>query len=106
MGRFEVDSFYEPDPAVRSRLALLYSRPEELKWDRHDTASLTAMHMQHFTGFTIVPWEQLKQQPGEHLLVLYHSGWDWTDGALATEGVHQSPLGPALEGDATSLRFR
>lgn len=106
MGHFEVDSFYEPDPAVRSRIALLYSRDQELKWDFHDTASLTAMHMQHFTGFTITPWEQLQNQPGEHLLVLYHSGWDWTDGALSTSNARVTPLGPALDGDLVSVSFR
>ncbi|HSU19546.1 MAG TPA: glycosyltransferase family 39 protein [Acidobacteriaceae bacterium] len=106
MGHFEVDSFYEPDPEVRSRMALLYSRDQELKWDLHDTASLTAMHMQHFTGFTIMSWEQLQQQPGDHLLVLYHSGWDWTDGALANSNADVTQLGSALEGDAVAVRFR
>jgi 4-amino-4-deoxy-L-arabinose transferase-like glycosyltransferase len=99
IGHFEVASYYEPDPDIRSRIALLYSRAEELKYDRHDTASLTAEHMQHFTGFTIVPYAQLKSAPGEHMLVLYHSGWDWTDQALAADGVRITPLSPGLGGD-------
>ncbi len=85
MGHFELASYYEPDPEIRSRLALLYSHADELRYDLHDTASLTAEHMQHFTGFTIVPYAQLKAMPGEHVLVLYHSGWDWTDQALAAD---------------------
>lgn len=105
MGHFEVDSYYEPDPEVRSRMALLYSREEELKWDHHDTASLTAEHMRHFTGFDIVPYAKLEQEPGDHLLVLYHSGWDWTDEALAAPESHVTHLGPALWGDAVSVRF-
>jgi hypothetical protein len=104
MGRFEVDSYYEPDPEVRSRMTLLYSRNEELHWDFHDTASLTAEHMRHFTGLSIVPYAQLQQQPGEHLLVLYHSGWDWTDQALAADA-QLTPLGHALWGDAVLARF-
>ena len=104
MGHFEVASYYEPDPQVRSRITLLYSSPEEIRYDRHDTVSLTAEHMRHFTGFTIVPYSQLQQQPGAHLLVLYHSGWDWTDQALAADA-QTTPLGPALTGDAILARF-
>jgi hypothetical protein len=105
MGHFEVASYYEPDPAVRSRLALLYSREDELLYDFHDTASLTAEHMRHFTDFNIVPYAQLKSTPGDHMLVLYHSGWDWTDEALAADRAHITTLGPALGGDAVTARF-
>lgn len=105
MGHFEVASYYEPDPEIRSRLALLYSHDNELRYDLHDTASLTAEHMQHFTGFTIVSYAQLKATPGEHVLVLYHSGWDWTDQALAADNAHALVLGPALDGDAVAVHF-
>ncbi len=103
MGRFELASYYERDPEIRSRLALLYSRPEELRYDLHDTASLTAEHMQHFTAFPIVSYAQLKATPGAHMLILYHSGWDWTDQALAADHLHITPLGGALDGDAVLL---
>lgn len=106
MGHFEVASYYEPDPEVRARMALLYSRDEELRYDRHDTASLTADHMLHFTGFHIVPYAQLKSMSGDHILVLYHSGWDWTDQALAADGSQIISLGPALDGDAVAVRFK
>ncbi len=106
MGHFEAASYYEPDAEVRSRIALLYSQPEELRYDFHDTGSLTAEHMQHFTGFTIVPYAQLKGTPGEHMLVLYHSGWDWTDQALAADDARITSLGAALDGDAVLARFR
>lgn len=105
MGRFEVASYYEPDPEVRSRITLLYSHEDELRYDRHDTASLTAEHMRHFTGFHIVPYAQLKAAPGEHFLVLFHSGWDWTDQALAADHAHVTALGPALDGDAAVIQI-
>jgi hypothetical protein len=105
MGHFEVASYYEPDPEIRSRLTLLYSHADELRYDLHDTASLTAEHMQHFTGFRIVPYAQLKAMPGDHAIVLYHSGWDWTDQALAADGAHITSLGPALDGDVVSARY-
>src|SRR6202012_207206 len=105
MGNFEVASYYEPDPAVRSRITLLYSHDDELRYDNHDTASLTAEHMTHFTGFHIIPYTQLQSAPGDHILVLYHSGWDWTDQALAADHAHVKPLGPALDGDAVAAEF-
>ena len=105
MGHFEVASYYEPDPEIRSRLTLLYSHEDELRYDLHDTASLTAEHMQHFTGFGIVSYAQLKASRGEHVLVLYHSGWDWTDQALAADGALVVPLGAALGGDAITVTF-
>lgn len=105
MGNFEVASYYEPDPEIRSRISLLYSPGDELRYDRHDTASLTAEHMQHFTAFHIVPYAQLKTTAGDHILILYHSGWDWTDQALATDRARVTPLGPALGGDAVLVNF-
>ena len=73
---------YEPDADVRARMTLVYSRAEELRWNRHDTMALTAMHIARFTGLPVVPYESLRAQPGEHLFVLYHTGWDWTDAGL------------------------
>ena len=105
MGHFEVASYYQPDPEVRSRIALLYSHDDELRYDRHDTASLTAEHMQRFTAFPIVPYAELKATPGGHFLVLYHSGWDWTDQALAADNARVTALGPALDGDAVAAEF-
>jgi hypothetical protein len=43
--------------------------------------------------------------PGDHAIVLYHSGWDWTDQALAADGTHITSLGPALDGDVVSARY-
>ena len=106
MGNFEVASYYEPDPEIRKRITLLYSHEDELRYDRHDTASLTAEHMQRFTSLPSVPYAQLKAMPGEHLLVLYHSGWDWTDQTLAADASDVTTLGPAMDGDAVAVRFR
>jgi hypothetical protein len=105
MGNFEGASYYEPDPEVRSRIALLYSHDDELRYDRHDTASLTAEHMQHFTAFHVVPYVELKAMPGDHLLVLYHSGWDWTDQALEADHARVMRLGPVMGGDAVVVSY-
>ena len=57
-------SYYIRDPYLRSHLALVYSQQHEIATVHGDTDSLTAMNMRHFTGFTILPYETLAQQPG------------------------------------------
>jgi hypothetical protein len=106
MGAFEEDRYYEPDADVRARMTLVYSRAEEMRWNRHDTMALTAMHIGRFTGLPVVSYEALRAQPGEHLFVLYHTGWDWTDQAFAEDGARVRPVGRAMAGDVAAVRFR
>jgi 4-amino-4-deoxy-L-arabinose transferase-like glycosyltransferase len=106
MGAFEEDRYYQPDADVRARMTLVYSRAEELRWNRHDTMALTAMHIARFTVLPVVSYEDLRAQPGEHLFVLYHTGWDWTDQAFAEDGARVRPVGHAMAGDVAAVRFR
>ena len=106
MGAFEEDRFYEPDADVRARMTLVYSRAEELRWNRHDTMALTAMHIGRFTGLPVVEYEALRARPGEHLFVLYHTGWDWTDQAFAADGARVRPVGDAMGGDVAAAGFK
>jgi hypothetical protein len=105
MGAFEEDRYYEPDADARARMTLVYSRAEEMHWNRHDTMALTAMHIADFTGLRVVSYEALRAQPGEHLFVLYHTGWDWTDQAFAEDGARVRPVGRALGGDVAAVGF-
>ncbi len=105
MGWFLTASEYEPDPAVRARLALVYSSAEELRWDKHDTMALTAMHLQHFTGLRTAPYEMVREMPGEHIFMLIHSGWNFTDEAFAADGARVRPVGRAMRGDVVGVRF-
>jgi hypothetical protein len=106
MGAFEEDRYYEPDTDVRARMTLVYSRAEELRWNRHDTMALTAMHIGSFTGLPVVEYEALRARPGEHLFVLYHTGWDWTDQAFAADGARVRPAGRAMGGDVAAVEFK
>jgi uncharacterized membrane protein len=106
MGAFEEDCYYEPDADVRARMTLVYSRAEELRWNRHDTMALTAMHIERFTGLPVVPYEELRARPGEHLFVLYHTGWDWTDQAFAEDGARVRPVGRTMGGDVAAVEFK
>ena len=105
MGAFEEDRYYEPDPDVRARMTLVYSRTEEMRWNWHDTMALTAMHIAHFTGLPVVSYEALRARTGEHLFVLYHTGWDWTDQAFAADGARVRPVGHAMAGDVAVVGF-
>ena len=51
------------------------------------------------------PYEQIRTQPDEQLLLLRHSGWDWTDQALAADGAQARVLGHAFDGDLALVRF-
>jgi uncharacterized membrane protein len=105
MGAFEEDRFYEPDADVRARMTLVYSRAEELRWRRHDTMALTAMHIGRFTGLPVVEYEALRARPGEHLFVLYHTSWDWANQAFAADGARVRPMGHAMGGDVAAVGF-
>ena len=105
MGAFEEDRYYEPDADVRARMTLVYSRAEELRWNRHDTMALTAMHIARFTGLPVVAYEAVKAAPGEHVFLMQHSGWDWTDQAFAADGARVRPVGDAMGGDVAAVGF-
>ena len=106
MGAFEEDRYYEPDPDIKSRMTLVYSADEELRWNRHDTMALTAMHMEHFTPLPIISFEKLRNEKGPHFFVLFHTGWDWTDEALAYRGASTKAVGKTMGGDAAVTRFQ
>lgn len=105
MGHFDVASLYEPDVEMRARLALVYSRENEIRYDGHDTVSLTAMHMRAFTPYAIVEYRDWKKVPGPVVLLQFQSGWNWTGQALAADGVSVRPLGRMGEGEAVSVSF-
>lgn len=105
MGLFELASYYEPNADLRRRIVLVYSEPEELRWNRHNTMALTAAHLQHFAGLPVMSYEALRGKPGEHVLLLEHSGWDWTDEAFAEDGAEVRRLGQVGKADAAAVRF-
>lgn len=105
--QFAIAAYYEPDPEVRSRLALVYSREQELLWDNMDTISLTADHMRNFTNLKIVPFESVVAQRGDQLFVDYGPGqWTWTHEALNASHISVKPLGPAIGGQLVSAHFQ
>jgi hypothetical protein len=106
VGAWEFASQYEPDPALRSRLVLVYSLDEEMRHSQHDTYYLTAIHTRRFSNQPIVSYEELRNLPGEQVFVTYHSGWNWTDAAFKEEAAEVAPLGRGFGGDLVKVRFR
>lgn len=82
---FGFATYYEPDANVRSHMALVYSKNEEMRWNHMDTASRIVLHLKSFTPYTILPYESLASQPGERIFVIEQWGWDWTRKAFAAE---------------------
>ncbi len=106
LGQWEVASLYEPDPDLRSRLVLVYSLEEEMSHQNHDTMYLTATHTKKFSSQPIMSYDELRQIPGYHTFATFHSGWSWTDAAIAEEARETHPLGQAFGGDLVEVRFQ
>jgi hypothetical protein len=107
LGQWETASLYEPDQALRSRLVLVYSRGEEMKYEDHDTMYLTATHTMKFSPQPITSYDQLRTLPGDHIFVTYRkSGWDWTSEAFFQEAAQVQLLGRAFGGNVVKVRFK
>ena len=102
---FGLAEYYEPDADVRSHMALIYSRDEEMRWNHFDTASRIVLHLKSFTPYAILPYESLASQPGEHIFVIEQWGWDWTRKAFAAEHAEVMPIGQAFGCEVVSVRF-
>ncbi len=106
-------SYYEPDPELRSRMVLVYSKDQEARWGRMDVGSRSVVHMRNFTHFATLPYESVASQPGDHIFVTVHSnrsGWtdlqeDWTDEAFAAAHANVRLVGSAFGGDVVLVRF-
>jgi hypothetical protein len=105
LGNFFLDSFYIPDPTLRSRVTLLYDAHREVQFLQHDTNAITDTNLQHFTTLPITSYDQAFAAPSPHLLISFPGGWNWIDAALAQDHASITPLGPSFAGDALSLQL-
>jgi len=113
-------SLYDSDPVVHSRLRLLYSRNQEIKWNQESVTALSALHLHDFAGVRIVSYEHLAAESGEHLIVDFaepsiRTGkpryWNWIGLALHHDHAEVHLLGKAFQdnanvsGDLLSVNF-
>ncbi len=92
------NSYYGPEPLVRSRITLLYDKGAEVHWLRHNTNAVTAVYLQRFSPLITVPYGAFLQQPAP-LLLFYSTGWEWIGKDLAARGTPRRQMGPALGGE-------
>jgi 4-amino-4-deoxy-L-arabinose transferase-like glycosyltransferase len=69
LGDFYLDTYYAPDPGLRTRFSLIYDEPSEVSWFQHNA-----------------------------LFLDYGSGWEWAHNDLNARRIPLQPLGPALRG--------
>jgi len=105
LGTFTAASYYEPDPEVRARMALIYSLDQEFLWCHMDTMSRMALHASRFTDLHILPYESVVQEPGDHIFVLAHGTQEWIDQDLAITHADVKVIGHGFGGDVVSVRF-
>lgn len=105
LGLFFVDSYYTADPALRARITLVYNAPREIYFLQHDTYSIAAINLRHFTVLPIVDYEQLRDERGPQLMLQLQDGWNWTDKAAAVEHARVKPLGPCFGAEAVAVQW-
>jgi len=99
-------AYHERDAVVRSHMALVYSTDEDMRWNHSDASSLTAFHLKSVQHYTILSYENVKSEPGEHIFVVDQGGWNWIAQALAAESVEVKPIGRAFGCEVVSVRFK
>jgi hypothetical protein len=102
---FGFASLYGPDDDMREHMALVYSRDEEMRWNHTDMGSMTVLHLKSFTPYTILPYESLNTQPGEHIFAVSQGGRNWIEQAFAAEHVEVKSIGNVAGREVVSVRF-
>jgi hypothetical protein len=112
IGPFAFASYYEPDPEIKSRIALVYSKEQELRWSGLTIASLTALHLRNFTHFNITAYESFLAQCGDNLFVDNSTSadqvtkdWSWIGRTLAEAHADVKPYNSGFGGEVKSVRF-
>ncbi len=105
LGNFFVDSFYTPDPALRARITLLYNAPREILFLRHDTYSISAVNLQHFTTLPIVDYDRMRQTPATTCSCSTQAAGTGQP-RLSIKTMRSSPpLGASFAGEAVSIQW-
>jgi hypothetical protein len=97
-------AFHDADADVLQHMGLVYSEEEEMRWNQSETDSKIVTDLKTFAPYPIVPYESVIHEPGEHLFVVTHGGWNWLDKAFASGQLQVTPVGYAFGGDVVSVR--
>jgi hypothetical protein len=97
-------TFHDANAEVLQHMALVYSEAEEMRWNQSETDSRIVADLKTFAPQTILPYESVINEPGEHLFVVTHGGWNWADKAFASGQVQVTPIGEAFGAEIVSVR--
>ena len=97
-------AFHDADPAVLKDLVLVYSQDEEMRWNHSETDTKIIEDLKTFAPYTILPYESVLDEPGDHLFVVAHGGWNWLDKAFASGELQVTPVGVAFGRDVVYVR--
>jgi hypothetical protein len=75
-----------------------------MRWNQSETDSRIVADLKTFAPQTILPYESVINEPGEHLFVVTHGGWNWADKAFASGQVQVTPIGEAFGAEIVSVR--
>ena len=78
-------------------MTLVYSRAEEMRWNRHDTMALTAMHIARFTGLPVVSYEDAARAAGRASVCALSHGMG-LDGPGVRRGWREGTAGGPCDG--------
>jgi hypothetical protein len=104
-GSIQMISYYSRSANIRSRIALVYSRDEEMLNQHSNHLSLTAANMGADGVRNVVPYDSIATPGATDIFVIYRSPWDWTGRAFADAHAKVTYIGPAYGGDLVSVSF-
>lgn len=103
---FEFVHYYSTSADMRSRLTLTYLDPKDARWEGVGADVDEQMANMEADGVPLVASYEEVAKPGtEHLFLLDHAPWDWTDRRLAAAHAEIKPLGHFFGGDLVLVRF-
>jgi Dolichyl-phosphate-mannose-protein mannosyltransferase len=94
---FFLNTYYEPDPALRSRFSLLYGQEQEIRWLHHDTLSITATNLHTFAPGIMTSYADFVKQP-HPLLILRYGLESWPYKQLNADHTPVTPIAECLGG--------
>jgi hypothetical protein len=99
---FYLSTYYNPDPTIRQRISLLYSKQQELRWEQHDTFYVTAVNMLTFAPLSGTSYADFVNHP-RPLVVLRSGGVSWIAKVLEASHTKLKPIASGLGGRLVRL---
>lgn len=102
---YQIQGYYSLDADVRSRIALMYSKQQEIEKAHSNYLSMTCSNMKANGSPRVTTFESLQAEGGVHLMLLSHVPGDWTDAALRESHASIRSLGPMFGYDLSAVLF-